>query len=105
MKSEVENVLRKMKDNKAPGPDDIPTECLKALNEIGIENLSKLYSKIYDTVCFPENMRKSVFVTLSKKKQDNQLRRFPYHQPLKSHSKTGVGNSSGKDYKIKYKSQ
>lgn len=94
-------MLRKMKDNKAPGSANIPKECLKALNKVGIEYLSKLCSKIYETGCFPEDNEKVGICHLTKENQANQLHGFRYQQPLNSHNKIGVGNRFHKNkYKI-----
>ena len=32
-----------MKNNKAPGPDDIPSELIPALEEVGIKEVTKQY--------------------------------------------------------------
>ena len=50
-KEEVIWARNKMKDGKAAGADDIPTEGLKALDEISLNILTSLCNKIYSTIC------------------------------------------------------
>ena len=66
LKEEVEQALRKMKHGKATGPDNIPIEVIATLHEIGIEMLTKLLNMIYDSGTIPDDMKKSVFITLPK---------------------------------------
>ena len=67
MKSEIEFALRKTKLNKAMGPDEINTEMIKTLEDIGIDTLHKLFNKMYETGEIPSDMAKSIFITLPKK--------------------------------------
>ena len=67
MKEEVCNALKSMRDGKACGVDGISTECLKALNDTSVEVLMDLCNKIYQSGYIPEDMMKSIFVTLPKK--------------------------------------
>ena len=64
---EVERALKKMKDGKAAGVDDISAECLKALGEESLKDLTKLCNKIYRTGNIPDDLLKSVFIALPKK--------------------------------------
>ena len=63
MKREIEFALRKTKLNKAIGPDEINTEMIKTLEDIGIDTLHKLFNKMYDTGKIPSDMAKSMFIT------------------------------------------
>ncbi|GFR58185.1 RNA-directed DNA polymerase from mobile element jockey-like [Elysia marginata] len=56
-----------MKNGKAAGPDQIPIELLKALGNWGIDQLTKLLNRIYDTGNIPKDMLISTFITLQKK--------------------------------------
>ena len=56
-----------MPKKKAPGPDDITIEKVQALDDFGIERLTALANKIYDEGHFPDEMSKSIFITLPKK--------------------------------------
>jgi len=67
LKEEVRAAIRKMKQNKAAGPDEIPVEIFDALNDNGISHFTKLLNEIYDTGQLPSDFHKSVFITLQKK--------------------------------------
>ena len=55
-----------MKQGKSPGPDEMSTEMLLALEGVGIDLLFDIITKIYETGTFPAVMLKSVFVPLPK---------------------------------------
>ena len=65
--SEVKNAIQKLKNNKAPGIDDIPGELLKNIDDTGVTILLQLCNKIWHTRSWPEDWKKSVFLTLPKK--------------------------------------
>ena len=69
---EVRDAMRKMENNKAVGPDNIPIEAWKCLGREGIEWLTKLYGKVWETGKMPDEWRKSVLVPIFKKKGDIQ---------------------------------
>ncbi|CAF1377520.1 unnamed protein product [Adineta ricciae] len=56
-----------MKMNKATGPDGISVEMIQCLDEIGVDVMTKLVNKIYDTGDIPEDLTKSIFIALPKK--------------------------------------
>ena len=66
LKEEVSAAIRKMKHGKAVGPDNIPIEVFAVLEDIGIDFLTKLLNSIYDSGKIPEDLAKSVFITLPK---------------------------------------
>ena len=66
LKEEVEKAIRKSQAGKAPGDDGITVEMIKLLEEFGIEKLTDLYNEIYATGTFPDELLKSVFITLPK---------------------------------------
>ena len=67
MKSEVRMALKKMKKNKSPGPDGVVVEMIHALEDFGIDKLTEIINRIYDTGCFPEDLSRSIFIALPKK--------------------------------------
>ena len=67
LKSEVEYAMKKTKKGKAPGPDNITIELLEALEEFGVDQITKILNNIYDTSEIPEDLSKSIFITLPKK--------------------------------------
>ncbi|GFS27228.1 RNA-directed DNA polymerase from mobile element jockey-like [Elysia marginata] len=56
-----------MKNGKAAGPDQIPIGLLQALGNWGIDQLTMLLNRIYDTGNIPKDMLISTFITLQKK--------------------------------------
>ena len=66
LKEEVERAIRKSQGGKAPGDDGITVEMIKLLEDFGIDKLTDLYNEIYSTGTFPEELLKSVYITLPK---------------------------------------
>ena len=66
LKEEVQAAIKKMKQRKATGPDNIPVEVIVTLEELGIEITTKLLNSIYDSGEIPKDMIKSVFIALPK---------------------------------------
>ena len=56
-----------MKKGKAVGPDNVPIEFITALEETGVEEVTKLLNIIYETGKLLEDLTKSVFIALPKK--------------------------------------
>jgi len=53
-KVEIREVMRKMPNGKAEGPDEIPVEVWKCLGEEGLKWLTELFNVIFRTVKMPE---------------------------------------------------
>ena len=53
---------------KAPGPDDITTEMLVAAGGRGVTEITNLANMMYSEGRFPEQMYKSIFITIPKVK-------------------------------------
>lgn len=66
-KDEVQHAMMKMKTGKSAGLDEVRRETLEALEEVGVEILHCLISKIYESGSTPKELLKSVSVTLPKK--------------------------------------
>ena len=67
LKEEVKKAIDTLRPGKAPGEDNITTEMLQALVEIGIDKITELCNKIYDTGYIPDDMRKSTLIPIPKK--------------------------------------
>ena len=68
-REEVKNALRRMKKDKAVGPDELPVEVWKCMGEMGIEFLTRLYRLLMGER-MPEEWRKSVLMPIYKNKGD-----------------------------------
>ncbi|GFN83360.1 LINE-1 reverse transcriptase homolog [Plakobranchus ocellatus] len=65
-KVEVEAAIKKMKNEKATEPDNIPVEKIEALDNLGIHLTTKLLNAICDSGTIPEDLCKSFFIVLPK---------------------------------------
>ena len=64
LESEVEYALKRMKNRKAPGADELPAELLKCID---VKVLTKLFNKIYNSGSIPSEWLMSTFVPIPKK--------------------------------------
>lgn len=64
---EIRRAIGTAKDRKAVGPDQIPVEILKLLDDNGISVLQKIFNQIYNTGKFPDKWLTSHFIPLPKK--------------------------------------
>jgi len=62
MESEVAYGLKCMSNCKAAGPHGLMVEMFEALQDFGINRITKLANKIYDEGRFQPEMTKSVFI-------------------------------------------
>ncbi len=60
LKSEVTAAIRQMRGNISAGPDNIVTEMITVLEELGIEKITEISYQIYDSGEIPEDLCKSV---------------------------------------------
>uniref|UniRef100_A0A8D8V3E1 Craniofacial development protein 2 n=1 Tax=Cacopsylla melanoneura TaxID=428564 RepID=A0A8D8V3E1_9HEMI len=67
MKEEVFDILKKAKLRKAAGPDEVPSELIKLLDDDGIDVLVDLLNAIYTSGEIPKSWLTSTFITLPKK--------------------------------------
>ena len=67
MKSEIENAIKKLRKGKAVGPDEVAIEMIEATDDVGIELITHLANRIYDTGDIPLDLSRSVFIALPKK--------------------------------------
>ena len=68
--AEVKQAMKKMKNNKACGPDMIPVEVWKALGDIGEQLLRKIFNMVLRTGRMPEEWRRSLITPIYKGKSD-----------------------------------
>ena len=71
-RAEMESALKKMKNNKAMGPDEIPVEAWRALGGEEVNLLWDLMIKIEEEEHIPDEWRESVLVPIYKEKGDVQ---------------------------------
>ncbi|KAI5102764.1 gastrula zinc finger protein XlCGF28.1-like, partial [Silurus meridionalis] len=71
-KEEVRAAIKRMKNGKSVGPDDIPVEAWRCLGEKAVEFLTRLFNKILEGEKMPEEWRRSVLVLIFKHKGDVQ---------------------------------
>ena len=67
---EVRMAMKKMKNGKAVGPDDIPVEAWRCLGEMAVRFLNSLCNRILAGERMPEEWRKSTLVPIFKNKGD-----------------------------------
>jgi hypothetical protein len=70
LKSEIEDAIAALKNNKSAGPDNVPCEILKILcksDKQFLDNLVELFNNIYNSGKIPENWLQSTFITIPKK--------------------------------------
>ena len=65
--SGVANAIQHLKNNKSPGPDEIPAELIKYADESGAKVIQHLCNRIWKTKRWPADWKNSIFLTLPKK--------------------------------------
>ncbi|KAI5735640.1 hypothetical protein M8J77_020866 [Diaphorina citri] len=71
-RDEVAQALKKMKNGKSTGPDEISVEAWKCLGEYGIDMLCDLMNQVLNEERMPNEWRDSVIVPIYKEKGDIQ---------------------------------
>jgi len=71
-KDEIKEALKKMTNGKTEGPNQIPVEVWKYLDEEGLEWLTELFNIIFRTAKMPKEWRSSTVIPLYKNKGDIQ---------------------------------
>ena len=67
MRSEVEAAIKKLKDGKSPGCDNLPAELIKAGGDGSVDVYHALCTKIWRTKTWPKDWKRAVFLPLPKK--------------------------------------
>jgi Reverse transcriptase (RNA-dependent DNA polymerase) len=68
----VKKTLKKMKTGKTLGPDDIPIEVWRCIDDIAIVWLTKLFNIIFRSNKMSDEWRRSILVPIFKNKEDIQ---------------------------------
>ena len=68
MKEEIQIAMKGMRKGKAVGEDEISVEMLEALEEFGVEKVTKIANTIYESGYIPQQMREAKFIVIPKKK-------------------------------------
>ena len=66
-KGEIKKAIKTLKNNKAPGPDNIPADALKADIETSAQILYALFGKIWEVEEVPAEWKEGHIVKLKKK--------------------------------------
>ena len=72
MSVEQKNALRRIKKGKVVGPDELPVEVWKCMEEMGIKFLTRLLNRLLIGERIPEEWRRSVLIPIYKNKGDAQ---------------------------------
>ena len=71
---EICELVRKLPNNKAPGPDEIPNEILKIAAPLIAQGLAKVSSQCLASGIIPQQLKKSIMIVLHKEgKKDYSL--------------------------------
>ena len=73
-REELKNALRRVKQVKAVGLEELPVEVWKCMGETGIEVLTRLLNKLLVGERMPEEWRRIVLIPIYKNKGDAQCR-------------------------------
>jgi hypothetical protein len=67
LRSEVENAMKYLRNNKASGVDEISGEMLKEMGEEGIDFFHALCNRVWSSREWPKDWTSSIFIPLHKK--------------------------------------
>ena len=73
---EIREILRAMKRNKASGPDEIPMEVFKLMNDENLEVLVDIINEWWNQSTFPENLLNALVASLYKKGDPKQQKNY-----------------------------
>ena len=76
MKEEIHKTLKSMKDGKTTGPDELPAEALKALDEDNIEIITSLCNIQYNSGMIPTEMKHCIYNSTQETKSNDLYREF-----------------------------
>ena len=65
-----------MKNNKAVGPDNVPIELFKVLNDSNLEKIAEMYDKWWDTEAIPESATRAKVARIYKKGSPSKIANY-----------------------------
>ena len=71
-REEVKNALRRMKKGKVVGPNELPVEVWKCMEETRIKFLTRMFNRLLMGEQMPEEWRRNVLIPIYKNKGDAQ---------------------------------
>ena len=84
---EIRTIITKLTRNKATGADNISAEFLQSLGEKGIQTMTRLMNKIYNTGNLPDRPLAEHIHYSTKGKYGSRLLRLSNNQPHITHFK------------------
>ena len=75
-KAEITAAIKKLNSGKAPGPDGIPVEAMKADIESSTNMLYSLFGKIWESEEIPEDWKEGFIVTIPKKGDISECKNY-----------------------------
>lgn len=76
MQSEVEKAMKEMRNRKACGVDEIPSELWKGLEDYGIRDITSLCNMIYESGVWPNDFLTTIMVPLEKKRNARKCKDY-----------------------------
>ena len=77
-KEQIRKGINSLRPGRAPGDNDLSTEMLQAKDEIGIEIITELFNKIYDSGYIPGDLKINIH-SFFPRNQGFELHRFSNH--------------------------
>lgn len=71
---EIKQALFNMKNGRATGSDNLPSDLLKICDDVGLEMICKLFNDVLETEVIPQQWKKSTIIILHKKGIKRTLR-------------------------------
>lgn len=76
LETEVELAIKQTRSNRAPGPDEIPADIIKLLDEGSIRKLTQFFNVLYLSGQLPNEWLDSTFVPLPKKSKPSKCEEY-----------------------------
>lgn len=76
MEEEIVKAIRRIKNNKATGPDKIHGEIIKLIDGKALQILTYLFNLIYETGIIPSDWLKSTFIAIPKNQMPENVKIF-----------------------------